>query len=141
MNGVDDEDGCPDQGKGPVQIQAGKITVPPVFFATNKDVILQRSFATLELVAKTLADNPWVKKVRIEGHTDSRGREAANLDLSQRRAASVRKFLVEHGVDEGRLDSEGYGQTQPIADNRTAAGRGKNRRVEFMIVDPPQKQE
>jgi large repetitive protein len=139
FNGVDDDDGCPDQSKGPVQITGGKITVPAVYFATNKDVILKRSFETLESVAKTLKDNPWIKRVRIEGHTDSRGRDAKNLDLSKRRAASVMKFLAERGVETERLEAEGYGRTRPIADNKTKAGREKNRRVEFVILDPSQK--
>ena len=136
-NGVDDSDGCPDRSRGPVQIQRGKITVPPVYFATNREVILARSFPVLRLVASTLRDNPWIKRVRIEGHTDSRGGDASNLELSDRRATSVRVFLVQNGVDPARLESKGYGETRPIASNSTRQGRAANRRVEFVIVDPP----
>jgi outer membrane protein OmpA-like peptidoglycan-associated protein len=137
VNGVDDEDGCPDKAKGPVKIQRGKVTAPPVYFATGKDRILKRSFSVLELVAKTLNDNKWVKKVRIEGHTDSRGRAKRNMRLSKRRAQSVMRFLIEKGVDASRLEAQGFGEDKPIASNRTRKGRAKNRRVEFVIVDPP----
>ena len=140
INGVDDTDGCPDKARGPVQIQHGKITVPPVFFATGKDTILPLSFPVLRMVARTLTDNPWVKKVRIEGHTDSRGNDAFNLDLSQRRATSVMQFLVQNGVDAGRLEAQGFGETRPISTNNTKVGRARNRRVEFIIIDPAQAQ-
>ena len=136
INGLKDEDGCPDQ-KGPVQIEHGKITAPPVFFATGKDVILKRSFRVLQMVADTFRDNRWVKKVRIEGHTDNRGRDAFNQDLSQRRANSVMRFLIEAGVSPDRLQALGFGETQPIESNLTRRGRAANRRVEFVIVDPP----
>ncbi len=138
FNNFEDEDGCPDKGQGPVQIQRGKITVPPVFFASGKDKILTRSKATLALVAETLKKNAWVKKVRIEGHTDDRGDSEFNLALSDRRAASVKRFLIAEGVEQGRLDSRGFGEEKPVADNKTRKGRGDNRRVEFIIVDPPQ---
>lgn len=136
INGFKDEDGCPDR-KGPVQIEHGKITAPPVYFATDKDVILKRSFSVLNMVADTFKENPWVKKVRIEGHTDDRGRDAHNLDLSQRRADSVMRFLTQAGVSPDRLQAQGFGETQPIESNRTRAGRAANRRVEFVIIDPP----
>ncbi len=137
MNGFEDEDGCPDKKKGPVQIEHGKITAPPVFFATNKDVILPQSFPILELVAQTFKENPWVKRVRVEGHTDDKGSDKFNLDLSDRRAKSVMKFLLDAGVEPERLEARGFGETQPIASNKQAAGRAKNRRVEFIIVEPP----
>ena len=140
FNGVKDDDGCPDKSRGPVKIQRGKITVPPVYFATGKDVILERSFPVLRLVADTLKKNKWVKKVRIEGHTDNRGNDNYNLQLSKRRAASVMRFLLGEGVESARLASEGYGEAQPIASNRSRRGRAKNRRVEFVILDPAQSQ-
>ncbi len=140
FNGVKDDDGCPDKAKGPVQIKHGKITVPPVYFATGKDRILPRSFPVLRLVADTLNKNKWVKKVRIEGHTDNRGNDNFNMGLSKRRAASVMRFLVDNGVATTRLTSEGYGETRPIASNRRRRGRALNRRVEFLIIDPAQSQ-
>ena len=69
----------------------------------------------------------------ISGHTDDVGDEAKNLDLSKRRAASVRNYLINKGIDEKRLTSEGYGESKPIADNKTSKGRALNRRVEFEI--------
>ena len=69
--------------------------------------------------------------MRVEGHTDSRASDAHNLDLSRRRAASVMRYLTEQGVDATRLDSEGFGESRPIADNETEEGRALNRRVEF----------
>jgi outer membrane protein OmpA-like peptidoglycan-associated protein len=138
VNGVDDDDGCPDEAAGPVKIQRGAIHVAPVFFATGRDVIRKKSEATLKLVAETLGKHGWIKKVRIEGHTDDRGKPANNRALSLRRAQSVLYFLVQSGVDAARLEVSGLGSDRPIADNRTRAGRAKNRRVEFIIVDPPQ---
>jgi outer membrane protein OmpA-like peptidoglycan-associated protein len=82
-----------------------------------------------------LKANPDIKRMRIEGHTDNRGNADMNLDLSKRRAASVRQWLVDHGVESERLESEGYGLTRPIASNDTDEGRALNRRVEFKILE------
>lgn len=139
VNGTDDDDGCPDVGNGPVKVQNGKITVPPVYFATGRDRILRKSYSTLEMVAKVLKDNKWVKKVRIEGHTDSRGSARSNKNLSDRRAHSVLEFLVNQGVEATRFEAQGFGEEQPIASNRSRRGRASNRRVEFVILDPAQK--
>ncbi|AKJ02477.1 putative repeat protein (TIGR01451 family) [Archangium gephyra] len=136
INGTNDEDGCPDEGKGKVQVTAGKILIlEKVYFATNKDVVLPRSFPLLQQVAAVLRANPQLTKVRIEGHTDSQGNDASNLDLSQRRANSVRRFLVEQGIAAERLEAVGYGETKPVDTNKTAAGRENNRRVEFTILE------
>jgi outer membrane protein OmpA-like peptidoglycan-associated protein len=136
FNGFEDEDGCPDSS-GNINISKGKITAPPVFFATAKDVVLKRSLPMLRNMADLLLKNPWVKKVRVEGHTDDRGKDAFNLDLSQRRARSVMQALVDAGVPADRLESEGFGKTRPILSNKTPRGRAENRRVEFVIIDPP----
>ncbi|MEZ4368853.1 MAG: OmpA family protein, partial [Kofleriaceae bacterium] len=72
--------------------------------------------------------------VRIEGHTDSQGKDADNLRLSQRRADAVRDYLIGKGIDGDRMVAKGYGETIPIADNRTKGGREINRRVEFQIT-------
>ncbi len=136
FNAFEDEDGCPDVSKGPVNIQHGKITVPSVFFAVNKDRVLKRSLGSLNQVAQLLQKNTWIKQVSIEGHTDSRGKDSFNLDLSQRRAHSVREHLIGFGADANRLTANGLGEQKPIASNRSARGRAKNRRVEFVITDP-----
>ena len=85
-------------------------------------------------VVRVLQQNPgW--SIAIEGHTDNIGSDASNLDLSKRRAASVMQYLIDHGIDASRLTSEGYGMTQPIADNKSAKGREQNRRVEMKILE------
>ena len=73
-------------------------------------------------------------KVEVQGHTDSQGDDDFNLKLSQRRAESVRLYLIKRGITSDRLDPKGYGETVPIADNRTSDGRAQNRRVEFVIT-------
>ncbi|RVU42900.1 hypothetical protein EA187_13765 [Lujinxingia sediminis] len=106
-----------------------------VYFATGSDEIAERSFELLNQVAQVLENNPQVKAVRIEGHTDNVGRANNNLRLSQQRAASVREYLIGRGIDAERLRAEGFGQERPIADNSTDTGRARNRRVEFHIAD------
>jgi outer membrane protein OmpA-like peptidoglycan-associated protein len=86
-------------------------------------------------IAALLKATPAIKKMRIEGHTDNHGAAEMNLDLSKRRAASVRQWLIDHGIASTRLESEGYGLTQPIDTNDTDAGRAANRRVEFKITE------
>ena len=70
----------------------------------------------------------------IEGHTDSQGDDAMNLDLSKRRAKRAMDYLISKGISKDRLSSEGFGETRPVADNSTSEGRAQNRRVEFRIV-------
>ncbi len=105
-----------------------------VYFDTGKATIKPASFPLLDEVAQALKDHGEVKKVRIEGHTDSTGSAKLNTTLSRKRAQAVRAYLVEKGVAAGRLDAKGYGPSKPVADNKTAEGREKNRRVEFMIT-------
>ena len=82
-----------------------------------------------------LAAHPEIGHLRVEGHTDNKGGAAYNLALSRRRAASVLKWLVEHGVEKKRIVSEGLGLSRPIDDNATEDGRRNNRRVEFHILE------
>ncbi len=141
-------DACPDQPGAPdldpkkngcpglVEIKNGQIVIlTPVYFATDKDKILPRSFPVLQAVANALVATPTIHHVAIEGHTDSRGVLAHNMELSDRRAHSVKQFLVDHGVDAGRLEAQGFGPTRPLMSNKTNAGRAVNRRVEFHILD------
>jgi OmpA-OmpF porin, OOP family len=126
-------DGCP-QKYQLIVVTENKIELKQtVYFDTNKTTIKKVSFALLDEVALAMADNPTIK-VRIEGHTDSQGADAFNMKLSQGRAESVRTYLVKKGVGPDRMVAQGYGETVPIADNRTAAGRAQNRRVEFVIT-------
>jgi len=105
-----------------------------VFFETASDVILSQSFDLLNEVADTIIGNN-VGKVQVEGHTDDRGNDAYNMDLSQRRADSVRRYLIGRGVPADQLVAVGFGETQPIAPNTTTAGRAQNRRVVFRLLD------
>ncbi|MCB9639028.1 MAG: OmpA family protein [Myxococcales bacterium] len=106
-----------------------------VFFATARAKIRKRSFAMLREVADAIRSNRGIR-VCIEGHTDSRGPRAYNIDLSKRRARSVRNFLVRESVDVSQLTALGYGPIHPIDTNRTRRGRANNRRVEFAIIKP-----
>jgi outer membrane protein OmpA-like peptidoglycan-associated protein len=134
FNGERDEDGCPDSVKAVVS--GGAIVIlDKVLFVSGKDRILKQSFPVLDAVRSTLADNPKIARVRIEGHTDDRGDDASNLRLSEKRAQAVLRWLVEHGIEPERLEATGYGEIRPIADNATDEGRQKNRRVEFKILD------
>ncbi len=131
------KNGCP----GLVEMKGGMIVIlRQVFFATNKDIIQKQSFPVLQAVADTLKVVPTIKRVGIEGHTDNKGKPELNTDLSDRRAKSVMRWLVEHDIAADRLEAKGYGPSRPIADNATNKGRALNRRVEFHIVDPPQVQ-
>jgi outer membrane protein OmpA-like peptidoglycan-associated protein len=105
-------------------------------FKTGSGTIVgKESFDIIEEVAQALKDNPQIKKLRVEGHTDSVGNDAANLKLSQKRADSVTSALLKQGLDPGRLESVGFGETRPIASNGTASGRAENRRTEFNVVE------
>ena len=104
-------------------------------FDTNKSDIRPESFDSLTKLAELLKkETSW--KLEIKGHTDSAGSEQSNMDLSKRRAESTKKYLVEKGVVDGMITTEGFGETKPIADNRNAEGMQKNRRVVLIIVKP-----
>jgi len=109
---------------------AGNITLPNVTFGVNSADIGPASAIALDQVADALRGCP-NRHIRIEAHTDSTGSEAYNQALSDRRAASVRSYLVDHGVNGDALESKGFGESDPVADNSTAAGRAQNRRVEL----------
>ena len=144
----DAQDACPKEPGSPdpdpkkngcpkfIKLEGSTVRVlQQVHFATGSATILPDSFPMLLEIVKLLQATPSIKKMRVEGHTDNRGAAAMNLDLSKRRAASVATYLVQHGVEGGRLSSDGYGITRPIETNDTDAGRQANRRVEFKIVD------
>lgn len=143
----DHEDDCPDE-PGPAQkngcpasdplviYENGKLSLNgAVNFDTGRATIKLESYDVLDEVAEVLKAHPEVKKVRIDGHTDSRGSRKFNIDLSKRRAASVVEHLVRQGVERRRLDSTGHGPDRPIASNASALGRAQNRRVEFTILE------
>ena len=136
INGYQDEDGCADKGKVVVVVTKEKIELKEtVFFDSGKNSIQQRSFSLLDQISQVLKAHPEVKKLRIEGHTDSDGADETNLALSKSRAKAVLDALVARGVEPARLESEGFGESKPIADNKTKAGKAKNRRVDLAIVE------
>ena len=106
-----------------------------VKFATGSAKILKDSDELLGAVADIFLKHTEIAKVRIEGHTDNVGKPAANKQLSQARADSVKTWLVKHGIDKKRMSTQGFGQEKPIDDNATDKGRANNRRVEFHIED------
>ena len=101
-------------------------------FETGKSTIKPKSFPLLDQIAATFIENSNYI-IEVQGHTDNVGKADYNLKLSDDRANSVMNYLVAHGVESTRMTARGYGLTMPIADNKTKAGRQKNRRVEFKI--------
>lgn len=115
-------------------ITEGKFVSYGIYFDSGKDQVKPESYGALSDLAKVLKENPDVR-VRIVGHTDSDGSDELNLDLSGRRAANVRKTLTDdHGIAGDRMDTQGAGETQPLAPNDTAGNKAKNRRVEFIKI-------
>ena len=113
-------------------ITEGKLVSYGIYFDVNKDVVKPESYGTLSDIAKVLKENPTVK-IKIVGHTDGDGADSANLDLSKRRGASVKSELVKtFGIEASRIESDGLGETKPIAPNDTPANKALNRRVEFI---------
>ena len=105
-----------------------------VFFDFDSASLKPGGYAEIGRVSGVLNKYPQTT-IRVEGHTDSIGGEEYNLRLSERRARSVVEFLEGQQIDAVRLAAEGYGMTQPVADNATAQGRSRNRRVELVIGD------
>jgi outer membrane protein OmpA-like peptidoglycan-associated protein len=169
LDGWQDEDGCPDPDNDfdslldvddPCPNEAGPVDGDPpgcprvyvgavvttthieisqtIHFAYNKSTIEQRSYEILDTVAQILRDFPNIT-LEIQGHTDDRGRDSYNLELSICRAGAVRDHLITRGgIDASRLRSVGFGETCPVDSNRTDPGRARNRRVEFMRTDVEQ---
>jgi OmpA-OmpF porin, OOP family len=110
----------------------GKLITYGIYFDSGSDKVKPESAGTMKEIAAVLAENPTVR-IQIVGHTDSDGDDAKNLDLSKRRAASVKNALsTEYGIEASRLETDGKGETQPLAPNATSEGKAKNRRVELI---------
>ncbi|SEP88493.1 OmpA family protein [Flavobacterium urocaniciphilum] len=104
-----------------------------ILFDTGKSSFQKQTLPVLEAMAAILKEYP-TAKFALEGHTDSDGKDATNLQLSKDRAAAVKNYLIEKGIASDRLTSEGYGETKPVASNKTKAGKAQNRRVEVKLV-------
>jgi OmpA-OmpF porin, OOP family len=109
------------------------ISLDGVTFAFDSDVVTSDERGTLREAVETLKRYPALR-VEIAGHTDSVGSAAYNQNLSERRARSVLEYLVGAGIERDRLSARGYGQSEPVADNATDAGRAQNRRVELRVL-------
>jgi outer membrane protein OmpA-like peptidoglycan-associated protein len=140
---ADDEDLCPEKAgtvanKGCPEIEKATIekvnyAAKNIFFKTGSDVITKESFEGLDDVAIILEANPQVK-LQIDGHSDNTGSAERNLELSGKRAEAVMNYLIAKGISDSRLSATGYGQTRPVADNKTKAGQSANRRVEMILI-------
>ena len=117
-----------------IKLRRTKIKIENIKFKTNSDVIQPELYAMLDQAVTALKKIAVYKKVEIAGHTDDQGPDAYNQKLSQRRANSVKNYLIKQGIDGAKLIAVGYGETKPINDNTTAEGRAHNRRVEFIIT-------
>jgi OmpA-OmpF porin, OOP family len=129
-NNYQDEDGCPDEIPSAVAKFTG--VIQGINFKTNSDKITRDSFKVLDDAVKVLVDYPDVK-MEIGGHTDNVGKAEHNMELSQKRAESVKTYMVGKGIAADRLTAVGYGMDKPITANKTAADKAKNRRTEFTL--------
>ncbi|WP_053976729.1 OmpA family protein [Mangrovimonas xylaniphaga] len=131
LAGPASNDGCPVVSE---EVQkALNAYAKTILFDTAKSSIKAESEKVLNDIIAILNEYPNAK-FTVEGHTDSVGREDSNMKLSEARALSVKDYLVDHGIDEFRLSSRGFGESQPIDTNNTSAGRANNRRVEINLV-------
>jgi OmpA-OmpF porin, OOP family len=122
--------GCPEISKA--VIDKINYVAKNVFFATGSAKLLPKSFKALDEAAKLLKEDESLM-VDVDGHTDATGKEDKNQALSEARASSVKAYLVSKGIADSRLTATGYGATKPVADNKTAAGKAKNRRTELAV--------
>ncbi len=131
-NGFEDSDGCPDEV--PAEVQAFSGVLDGISFDTSKPTIRPRSIPQLDQAVDVLTRFPGIR-VEISGHTDNRGERAINERLSKNRAVAVRDYLVAHGIAADRIVTRGAGPDEPIANNKSRAGRAKNRRIEFKVIE------
>jgi outer membrane protein OmpA-like peptidoglycan-associated protein len=130
VKGVPENQGCP---VIPAEIiRRVDIAAKNILFVTGSAKLQTKSFKGLNDVVKIMQENP-AMKLSIEGHTDNVGSDTFNQTLSDNRAASVMNYIVSKGIDASRIASAGYGESRPLADNKTAAGRQQNRRVEMKL--------
>jgi outer membrane protein OmpA-like peptidoglycan-associated protein len=126
-NGFEDSDGCPDDA--PIYFPIAHIN----FKFNTAEITSADPIPVLDEVVRIMNENPSIR-VEIQGHTDSVGDDAYNTKLSGRRAQAIKDYLVRRGVDAGRLETRGFGESRPIDTNDTELGRARNRRVEFVVI-------
>jgi len=132
FNGFEDGDGCPDEVPDAVQQFTGRLE--GVNFELSRSTLTKASLPVLDEAVKVLQQYLTVR-IEVSGHTDNTGRREINMRLSQARADAVKKYLVDHGVDEGRIVTRGAGPDEPIDSNATREGRANNRRIEFRVLE------
>ncbi|HEY0138392.1 MAG TPA: OmpA family protein [Nannocystis sp.] len=130
-NGYEDTDGCPDEVPKSVTQYTG--VIQGIYFDFNKDTIRKTSAPTLDAAAKIFQEFPDLR-VEITGHADDLGSREYNIQLSERRAEAVKRYLVGKGVAAERIETRGVGPDAPIDNNKSETGRAKNRRIEFKIL-------
>jgi outer membrane protein OmpA-like peptidoglycan-associated protein len=131
-NGIEDDDGCPER-EHIIETEGEFVPLQPIEFEFDKDVLKDSAYPILDEIVDALKTNDRITLVEVEGHTDEQGNDAYNLDLSKRRAATVMRYLVAHGIDSLRLTSQGYGETRPVDLHHTQEAYKVNRRVAFTI--------
>ena len=136
FNGYMDEDGCPDTVPKPEQSQKkddfpSQQILEGLDFEKGKADIVFESYRLLDRLAKSLREYPNIE-IEIRGYTDGMGKPTTNIQLSQRRAEAVRRYLINQGIEPSRVRAMGFGPSNPIGDNRTADGRAMNRRIEVI---------
>ncbi len=148
LDGFEDDDGCPEEDpvpehqpeSEPARVEFDREDreihiLERVHFELDRDAVRHISFSLLDEVAAVLRDVPEIQLVEIQGHTDNRGSDTYNADLSQRRAEAVRLYLVEQaGIAPDRLVARGYGESQPVDDRENEEGWSRNRRVQFVVL-------
>ena len=118
-----------------VTIAGNKITLrAPIYFEATKPVLKSESLPLLDQLAATLVADKKIALVEIQGHTDSRGNDEWNLQISEKRAKAIESYLVSKGVDAKRLRAKGYGETKPLDKHANAKAWAKNRRIDFVIL-------
>ncbi|HWB78784.1 MAG TPA: OmpA family protein [Nannocystaceae bacterium] len=131
-NGFQDSDGCPDEAPAEVKKLTG--VMKGITFDSGTATIRKSSRKLLDEVVSTMQTHTSVR-LEITGHTDDQGKPESNIALSSQRADAVKAYLVSKGIEGGRITTKGAGQEQPIADNKTKAGRAANRRIEFRVIE------
>ena len=128
--GLAANNGCPEVKEEVKKVL--ELAVKNIQFNSNSDVLKNSSYNSLNEVADLMKENNF--DLKLSGYTDNTGKAEYNLELSRRRANAVKQYLVDKGIDAGRLSADGFGIANPVADNSTPQGRAQNRRVELEIV-------